>query len=134
MSDTTIHKSIFLSTDQDTVWDHLTRAELMGKWFHPADADLAEGQDYVLTDGPGGKRMCWGNVQSMTPKSHMRWSFTVEPMAGAVTTVDWHVEPVTGGTKLTLKHSGLPNDAAGFGLVAALDKGWHGFVGKLHDL
>ena len=39
-----------------------------------------------------------------------------------------------GGTRLTLEHSELPNSQEGYGLLLALDMGWHGFMGNLHDL
>jgi uncharacterized protein YndB with AHSA1/START domain len=134
MTDPTIRKSVYLKADPQTVWDHLTRADLLGKWFHPATADLSAGEDFTLTDGPGGDRMCWGRVEEMKPTHYMRWSFTVGPLNGAMTTVEWHVEPAIGGTRLSLEHAGLPADAEGFGLVLALDKGWHGFLLNLHEL
>ncbi len=37
---TTIRKSVFLAADAETVWDHLTDADLLGRWFHPAEAAL----------------------------------------------------------------------------------------------
>ncbi len=130
----TIRKSVFLPADPATVWDHLTRADLLGKWFHPATADLAEGQDYTLLSEKDGDRMCWGTVEKLSPKDHMRWSFTVGPLNGTMTTVDWHLAPTAGGTHLTLEHSGLPEDGEGYGLVLAFDKGWHGFLGNLHEI
>ncbi len=78
--------------------------------------------------------MCWGRVQEMQPTGYMRWSFAVGPLEGAMTTVEWRLEPAAGGTRLTLTHSGLPETAEGYGLVLALDKGWHGFLLNLHDL
>jgi hypothetical protein len=77
--------------------------------------------------------MCWGRVEEMQPFHYMRWSFTVGPLNGEMTTVEWRLEPAIGGSRLSLEHSGLPQDAEGFGLVLALDKGWHGFLLNLHD-
>lgn len=130
----TIRKSVFLPADPDTVWAHLTRAELLGKWFHPARADLAEGQDFTLVSLNDCERMCWGRVEQASPTDYMRWSFTVGPLQGKMTTVDWRLAPSPGGTHLTLEHSGLPEDGEGYGLVLALDKGWHGFLGNLHEI
>lgn len=132
MLDTTIRKSVFLRTPPPRLWDYLTRADLLEKWFHPAERDLVEGEDYTLLDHIEGNRMCWGTVEKCTPHSYMRWSFTVGPMNGAMSVVEWRLEPAPGGTQLTLEHSGLPTDLAGYGLVVALDEGWHGFVGNLH--
>ena len=134
MTDTTIRKSVFIAASRQIVWDHLTRADLLGKWFHAAKADLHDGADYTLISGTDGDRMCWGKVTEMRPTDFMRWDFTVGPMQGAMSTVEWALEDAPGGTRLTLTHAGLPTDADGFGLVLALDKGWHGFLAKLQGL
>lgn len=134
MTNTTIHKSIFLGADKATVWAHLTDAGKLGQWFHPAEADLAEGQDFLLKSAKDGDRMCWGKVEVAQPHDYMKWSFTVGPMQGAMSTVEWRLEDAPGGTRLSLEHSGLPQDADGFGLVLALDKGWHGFLMNLRTL
>lgn len=130
----TINKSVFLSASPETVWAHLTKSELLAKWFHPARADLVEGKDFELYSQKDGDRMCWGRVTSATPHSALLWDFTVGPLQGAMTRVAWTLEESEGGTKLTLEHSGLPEGAEGYGLVMALDKGWHGFMGQLHDI
>jgi uncharacterized protein YndB with AHSA1/START domain len=133
MTEPTIRKSVYLKADPQTVWDHLTRADLLGKWFHRADRDLREGADFTLSNVADGDRMCWGRVEEMQPIHYMRWSFTVGPLNGEMTTVEWRLEPAIGGSRLSLEHSGLPQDAEGFGLVLALDKGWHGFLLNLHE-
>ncbi|WP_095590030.1 SRPBCC family protein [Actibacterium ureilyticum] len=133
-TDTTIRKSIFLPADKPTVWRYLTDAEWLARWFHPADRDLAPGQDYLLTNQADGDRMCWGTVDEMRPHDYMRWSFTVGPLDGRMSCVEWRLEDAPGGTRLSLEHSGLPEDSEGFGLVLALDKGWHGFLGNLRQI
>lgn len=130
----TIQKSVFLPANPDTVWAHLTRADLLGKWFHPAKEDMREGHPYTLLSAKDGGTMCWGVVEKATPSQHMRWSFTVGSMDGMMSTVDWRLAPAPGGTLLTLEHSGLPEGGEGYGLVLELDKGWHGFVGNLHAM
>ncbi len=134
MTDTTIRKSVFLSAPRARVWEFLTRADLLDQWFHPADKDLVEGEDYRLTSKKDGDRMCWGKVEQADPHDYMKWSFTIGPLNGEMTTVEWRLEDAPGGTRLTLEHSGLPTDADGYGLVMALDKGWHGFLHNLHSM
>ncbi|QBF32452.1 SRPBCC domain-containing protein [Thalassococcus sp. S3] len=133
-SDTTIRKSVFLKADKATVWAHLTDAKKLGDWFHPADKDMVEGAPFRLTSQNDGERMCWGMVEKMEPTDYMRWAFTVGPLNGIMTTVEWRLEEAPGGTRLTLTHSGLPEDAEGYSLVFNMDKGWHGFLGNLHNL
>jgi len=132
MTDTTIRKSVFLPASRMVVWEYLTDPAKMERWFHPADAPLAQGQDYTLRNAKDGDRMCWGKVIEMDPPSYMKWDFTVGPMDGAMSTVEWHLDDAPGGTRLSLTHAGLPEAAAGYGLVLALDKGWHAFLGNLH--
>ncbi len=134
MQTSTINKSVYLTASQADVWDHLTKADLLGKWFHPAKEDLALGQEFTFVSANDGKRMCFGSVEEETPKSYLKWAFSVGPLNGVMTTVEWHLEETAGGTRLGLTHSGLPSDAAGYGLLKALDKGWHGFLGNLHNL
>ncbi len=132
--DTTIRKSVFLAAPKSRVWDFLTKADLLNEWFHPAEKDLAEGEDYTLRSQKDGDRMCWGKVVEARPHDYMKWDFTVGPMNGSMSTVEWELTEAPGGTRLTLIHSGLPTDVDGFGLVMALDKGWHGFLSNLHDM
>ena len=134
MTDTSIRKSIFLAAPKVRVWEHLTKSALLEQWFHPADRDMVEGQDYMLRSARDGDRMCWGRVETMQPHERMIWSFTVGPMKGQMSRVEWQLEDAPGGTRLSLVHSGLPQTAEGFGLVLALDKGWHGFLSTLQGL
>ncbi len=114
MNDTTIKKTIFIAANRKAVWQHLTEAERLGTWFHPAKADLKEGGEYTLFSQKDGERMCWGKVTEMRPHAYMRWDFTVGPMNGAISLVEWSLEEAPGGTRLTLTHSGLPDTAEAF--------------------
>jgi uncharacterized protein YndB with AHSA1/START domain len=129
-----IRKSVHLPCDAQTAWDHLTQPDLLGKWFHPAEAPLAEGEDYTLVSQKDGERMCFGRVLEMRAPHYMKWDFSVGPLNGEMTTVEWHIEPTAGGVRLTLEHTGLPASAEAYGLVLALDKGWHGFLLELRNL
>lgn len=129
MAETTINKSIFLAAPRETVWAYLTEKDKLAEWFHPAESDLSQGNDYALVkiaDDGATDKLCWGTVLKMEPHSSMVWSFTVKPLDGAMTTVTWHLEEVNGGTKLSLVHEGI-EAAAGdgaWGMLSALDVGW----------
>lgn len=129
----TIEKTVYLPAPPDRVWTFLTDANRLGDWFHPAQQDLTHGEPYTLLSAKDGDRMCWGTVEEMRPTEYMRWSFTVGPANGTMTTVEWQLRDAPGGTRLTLTHSGLPSNADAFGLVLALDKGWHGFLLNLRE-
>jgi len=137
MTDATIIKTAFFAAPRDTVWAFLTEKDKLAQWFHPAEADLADGQDFALVsnseDGAPVK-LCWGTVERMEPPSTLVYTFTIKPLNGVMTTVTWTLEEIHGGTKLTLKHEGI--DAAGsaaLGLLAALDAGWDRHIGGLRQ-
>lgn len=136
MSNETINKSIFLPASREVVWSFLTKKDKLKIWFHPAEADLAEKEGYALIsidkDGTVDK-LCWGTVLEMDPPSRMKWSFTVKPLNGALTTVVWELEALNGGTKLSLTHEGIGEAAgeAAMGMLLALDKGWEEHMARL---
>ena len=131
---TLIEKSVFIASDAETVWDYLTDPDLLGQWFHPATEPLTEGRDFTLVSKNDGERMCFGKVLSMRKPEYMKWDFSVGPLNGHMTCVEWNIVPAPGGVRLGLVHSGLPDNADAFGLVLALDKGWHGFLLNIRNL
>jgi len=139
MANDTITKSIFLAAPRETVWTFLTRKDKLGLWFHPAEADLAKGQDYNLIrkeeDGSSTK-MCWGSVLEMSAPDYLSYSFTIKPLQGQMTTVSWTLEEVHGGTKLSLTHEGIGSaaGAAAMGLLTALDAGWDKHLAQLREV
>jgi len=136
MSDSTIVKTVFFAAPRETVWSFLTDKDKLAQWFHPAEADLAQGHDYALiSTAEDGSRVkqCWGNVVQMDPPALLVYSLTIKPLGGAMTTVSWMLEETNGGTRLTLKHEGIA-EAAGesaMGLLMALDAGWDKHLGSL---
>ena len=136
MSDTTITKTIFINADVEAVWVFLTDRDRLAEWFHRADADLSEGNDYVLfdvADDGSEVRRCWGSVLECKPPEKLVYTFTIEPLKGAMTTVTWLLQEMKGGTRLTLQHEGI-GAAAGEGalpLLLALDSGWDAHLGRL---
>lgn len=136
MDNTTLTKSIFLAAPREVVWAFLTEKDKLALWFHPAEDDLMLGQDYALVNtGDDGtvSKMCWGEVLEMDAPAHLKYSFTIKPLGGAMTTVIWTLEAVNGGTKLSLEHAGISAAAgeAAMGLLMALDAGWDKHLGSL---
>ncbi len=138
MNQTTINKSIFFTASREIVWSFLTDKEKLGEWFHPAEADLAENQDYALIrKGDDGivTKQCWGTVLEMDAPSRLKYTFTIKPLGGALTTVTWTLEEIPGGTKLSLLHEGISAAAgeAAMGLLMALDAGWDRHLASLRS-
>ncbi|MGB0958797.1 MAG: SRPBCC family protein [Halocynthiibacter sp.] len=57
------------------------------------------------------------------PFTRLEYTFTIAPMGDATSTLKWNLEDVAGGTRLSLRHDGLPQGADMFGLTLALDTG-----------
>jgi len=130
---TTIRKSIYLAADKPTVWGFLTEVDKVKIWFHRYDANLKNGRDYKIFGLDSGKELGHGKVLRADPHDHLEYTFSIGPMQGANSTVKWSLEEVTGGTRLSLEHSGLADGAEGFGLVLALDKGWDDHLNRMRD-
>ena len=124
MTTVNLTKTAIFSVPPETVWQFLTQKDKLGSWFHPADADLAQGKDFALLD-KNNEPLCWGNVQKMQAPTLLVYTFTVKPMQGAMTTVHWQLDAVDSGTRLVLTHEGLDTSNPGaLGLIQALDAGW----------
>jgi uncharacterized protein YndB with AHSA1/START domain len=136
MDNATLIKTMIFDAPRETVWAFLTEKDKLEKWFHPALADFAEGEDYALVglDEKGvQKKICWGTVLKMIKPDKLVYTFTISPLNGAMTTVTWTLEEIKNGTKLTLRHEGIA-DAAGeaaLGILMGLDSGWDGHVDAL---
>ena len=107
---------------------------MLARWFHPAEDDLKEGADYILLNQHDDmSRVCWGTVLEMRPYDSLVYTFTVNALVGALTTVRWTLEEAAGGTRLTLTHEGVEKAAgeAAFKMLSALDTGWDEHFGRL---
>lgn len=141
MSTSTLIKTIIIDASRETVWSYLTEKDKLATWFHPADKDFVEGEDYaLLRDANGGSKdenkICWGTVVSMTPPDEMVCTFTVHMLSAATTTLTWKLEDVLEGTRLTLKHEGI-DEAVGehaFSLLRSMDAGWDKHFSTLRDV
>lgn len=135
MSTTTINKSIFLAASRETVWQYLTDKDKLGEWFHPAAENLVEGKPYSLLGDANDidSKMCWGDVLTAIQPSSLIYTFTIKPMGGAMTTVNWTLEDAAGGTRVMLVHEGIGEAAgeAALGLLMALEEGWDKHLSKL---
>lgn len=128
---TTINKSIYLKADKPTVWSFLTEIDKVKIWFHRYDTDLAEGRDYKIFGEQSGNQLGSGTVTKASPYDELEYSFAIGPMQGGSSTVRWTLEDAPGGTRLNLEHTGLSNDAEGFGLILSLDEGWDEHLGRM---
>lgn len=132
MTESIIHKTMYFAAPKHRVWDFLTKADLVAKWFNRPDKDITQGASFDLSERDTGEVLCAGKAIEMSPKDFMAWEFTVNVMGGHTSRVEWHLADHHKGTILTLKHSGLPQTAEAIGLLRALDKGWHDYLNALY--
>ena len=129
MSTTTLSKSIFINASRETVWSFLVDKDKLGEWYHPAERDLALGEDYTLyrlADDDQRVRQVWGTVLEMESPSRLVSTFIIGPFGDKETTLTWVLDATVGGTRLSLTHDGIAEatgDAA-LQLLMALDQGW----------
>ncbi len=138
MLDATIRKTIFLNADAVTVWAFLTKKNKLAQWFHPAESDFEQGCDYALvqeSEDGSTVRKCWGTVLEAKPPEKLVYTFSIDPLGGAMTTVTWTLEEVYGGTRLSLLHEGIgpAAGAAALPLLMALDAGWDAHLSRLRE-
>ncbi len=136
MSEVALTKSIILKANPEAVWEFLTNKDKLAIWFHPAESDLKEHEEFTLvsTEGGGSKKICWGTVLEMSPPNLLKYTFTIVPLNGKMTTVTWRLEAITEGTKLTLTHEGLEDTPeAARELLGHLDKGWDRHLGSMRE-
>lgn len=130
MTNTTLEKSIYLKATPQQVWAYLTEPDKLAIWFHKPQTALVEGA-YEMFGAESGDRLMWGTVLVADPFKRLEYTFTIAPMGDATSTVKWALNEVAGGTKLSLRHEGLPQGAEAFGLTLALDKGWDDHLARM---
>ncbi len=135
---TTITKTVFFDAPPLTVWEFLTNKDKLGEWYHPAEADLTEGNAYTLVSTKNGEKptpLITGKVITMQSPKKLVTTFIIAPFNGHETTITWELEEAAGGTRLTLTHEGIAEAAgdAPIGLLKALDHGWDEHFAKLRS-
>ncbi|WP_227269959.1 SRPBCC family protein [Roseobacter weihaiensis] len=134
MTDPVLRKTIFLKAPRAEVWAFLTEPDKLAKWFHAPKQALSQGQKLEMYGTTSGDLLIWGEVKVARPPEYLEHTFTVKPMGDAESLVKWTLTEVTGGTQLSLEHSGLTASAEAFGMVLSLDKGWDEHFGQMRSV
>lgn len=123
MSDAVMVKTIYLKATPEKVWRHLTDKELLARWFHETDRDLADKVSFQYLSfhyDKEDRKLMWGEVLECEQNKKLVHTFTHQWLNGVVTTVTWELLELDGGTQLTLTHNGM----AAFDQLSDHDKGW----------
>jgi uncharacterized protein YndB with AHSA1/START domain len=97
----TVTLSRLYDTDVDDLWEALTSAERLPRWFLPVDGDLKLGGTYQLRGNAG------GTITACTPPTHFAatWEF-----GGGVSWIDVTVAPERDKARMTLAHTAILED------------------------
>jgi uncharacterized protein YndB with AHSA1/START domain len=87
----------------EDVWDAVTSAERIARWFMPVSGDLREGGRYQLEGNAGGEiRRCEAPSRLV-----LTWNPGEQPDVDD-SIVEVRLEPTADGTRLTLVHTAVP--------------------------
>lgn len=109
-----IKHEFFFSHPIETVWEYLTKPELMEQWLMKNDFQPTVGADFQFRTGPipsldfDGIFYC--RVLEIIPFKKLSYSWKSGPGGGDITldsVVIWKLEPKDKGTNLLLEHSGF---------------------------
>ncbi len=98
-----VEGSRFYSTEADDLWDAITNAERIPRWFLPISGDLKLGGHYQFEGNAG------GTITRCDPPEALdvTWEF-----AGNVSWVSVRLAPESDGMRLTLVHTMLKDEAS----------------------
>lgn len=109
-----IRHQFFLPHPPATVWDYLTKPELMEQWLMKNDFQPIVGLDFQFRTNPipsldfDGIIYC--KVLEIIPHRRLSYSWKCGPGQGEITldsVVVWKLQPTDNGTDLFLEHSGF---------------------------
>lgn len=118
------------------VWAAITRPELMMQWWGP---DAGPTLNVVADVRPGGRfsvvfRLLNGDEHNPTgiyrevvPEKKLVFTWDLPGALEPESLVTFRLEPVEGGTELTLTHERLPDEEA----RSSHEQGWNGLLDKL---
>ncbi|WP_048645138.1 SRPBCC family protein [Nitratireductor soli] len=114
-----------------TVWDCITRPDLIARWFFATDFKPIVGHRFTIVGEAVAGWRGWTNVEvlELSPPHRMVWSFDCTD-AAPPGRVSFRLEEVDDGVRLRLSHEG----GAPAPTRQLLDEGWSVYLGQLADL
>jgi uncharacterized protein YndB with AHSA1/START domain len=135
-----IKQQFFFPHPPETVWEYLTKPELMAQWLMKNDFQPIVGHDFQFRTNPipsldfDGIFYC--KVLEVVPCKKLSYSWKSGPGEGKITldsVVVWKLQPTDKGTELFLEHSGFAKDE-NLNFYNGLTDGWLKNLQKIADL
>lgn len=135
----TIKHRFFYPHPPETVWEYLTKPELMEQWLMRNDFQPIVGLDFQFKTKPipsldfDGIVYC--KVLVVTPYKKLSYSWKCGPGEGRITidsVVEWTLVPKDNGTELLLEHSGF-SETEHLSMFNGLTDGWLQNMHKIAD-
>ncbi|MFI6904663.1 SRPBCC domain-containing protein [Nonomuraea sp. NPDC050394] len=131
----TIEREVVLRHSVERVWAALTTAEGLSRWFGSvAEIDLRPGgRAYFRWDDLGQESLA--TVTAVEAPHRFAFTWATEGVDVLLTTVEFTLEEVPGGTRLRLVESGFARAAAGVARSAhqANSQGWDAELADLES-
>ena len=134
----TIKHSFFYSHSPETVWEYLTKTELIAQWLMPNDFLPVVGYEFRFTIKPipefefDGIIYC--KVLEIVPLKKLVYTWKGGPGDGTInldSVVTWILVAKENGTELLLEHTGLMENIS---IYNAMNKGWQENIAKINEL
>ncbi|HLY69699.1 MAG TPA: SRPBCC domain-containing protein [Puia sp.] len=133
-----ITQKFFYPQPPQTVWEYLTKAELMSQWLMENDFEPILGYDFQFRIKPipqfefDGIIYC--KVLEIVPFRKLSYTWKAGPGDGQInldSIVTWTLVPKDNGTELLLDHSGRMENAD---IYSAMNTGWQKNMAKMDTL
>lgn len=118
----------------EKVWSAISVGEEISAWFIKADFKAEKGYQYTfMATNEEGCTSITGEIKESTPYT-LSYTWIVDGTT-AITTVTWKLEPIVGGTKLYLEHSGIANygGETAVKMFESFDGGWTNCINLLEE-
>ena len=112
------------------VWDAISNAEEISKWFIQADFKAEKGYQYTFTHE---STTIVGEVLEVNPVNLLCYTWEIQG-TGVATTVKWLLEEKDGGTLLRIEHTGIsnyPNEEMAVNMFKDYSGGWDNCASEL---
>lgn len=135
-----IKHQFFFSHPVETVWEYLTKSELMEQWLMKNNFQPIVGFDFQFRTGPipslnfDGIFYC--KVLEIIPFQKLSYSWRSGPGKGEITldsVVVWQLQPTDKGTEVFLEHKGFAKKE-NLDFYNGLNQGWIEKLNNIADL